>query len=253
MDYTVDKLARLAGITSRTLRYYDQIGLLRPAGTASNGYRFYGPEEVDRLQQILFYRELGMPLDEIRRLLDAPGFNREKALEEHLAALVAKRERMDILIANVRQTIRSLKGEEDMSDTEKFEGFKRRAHAENERRYGSELRRRYGDGIMDATGARFLDMSEGTYRKAEELDGEVVRLLKEAMEAGEPGGEAARLACGLHRQWLELYYPEGVYSKELHRSLGEMYETDERFRAYYDQEKEGLAAFFHHALELYCR
>ena len=76
-----------------TLRYYDQIGLLRPAGTASNGYRFYGPEEVDRLQQILFYRELGMPLDEIRRLLDAPGFNREKALEEHLAALVAKRER----------------------------------------------------------------------------------------------------------------------------------------------------------------
>lgn len=74
-----------------------------------------------------------------------------------------------------------------MSDTEKFEGFKRQAHAENKRRYGSELRRRYGDGIMDASGARFLDMSEGTYRKAEELDGEVVRLLKEAMEAGEPG------------------------------------------------------------------
>ena len=163
-----------------------------------------------------------MPLDEIRRLLDAPGFNREKALEEHLAALVAKRERMDILIANVRQTIRSLKGEEDMSDTEKFEGFKQRAHAENERRYGSELRRRYGDGIMDAAGARFLDMSEGTYRKAEELDGEVVRLLKEAMEAGEPGGKPPGSPAASTVSGSSSTIRRACIPRELHRSRGDV-------------------------------
>lgn len=253
MDYTVDKLAKLSGVTPRTLRYYDQIGLLRPAGTAPNGYRLYGDREVDLLQQILFYRELGLSLEDIRRLLYAPGFDRQAALEEHLTALIAKRERVDTLIGNVRKTLRSLKGEEFMTDKEKFEGFKRQALAENERQYGEEIRQKYGDAVVDAANARFRDMSAETVRKAEDLNREVIRLLKEAKTAGDPGGETARLACDLHREWLELHYPEGLYSKELHRSLGEMYEADERFKAYYDREGDGLAAFFHQALELYCR
>ncbi len=252
MEYTVDKLAKLSGVTPRTLRYYDQIGLLRPAGAASNGYRLYGDREVDLLQQILFYRELGMPLEDIRRLLYAPGFDRQAALEGHLTALIAKRERVDILIGNVRKTLRSLKGEH-MLDNEKFEGFKQQALEENERLYGAEVRKRYGDAAVDATNAKFRNMSADTGRKAEELNTEIIRLLREAMAADDPGGETARRACALHREWLELYYPPGLYSKDLHRALGEMYETDGRFRTYYDREADGLAAFFHRALDLYCR
>ncbi len=88
MEYTVQKLARLAGISPRTLRYYDEIGLLKPARINSSGYRIYGQEEVDRLQQILFYRELAVNLKDIRNILDSPSFNRTRALQDHRSKLL---------------------------------------------------------------------------------------------------------------------------------------------------------------------
>ena len=88
--YTVKELARLTGLTPRTLRYYDAVGLLCPCRGRENDYRFYGPQEVERLQQILLYRDMGLPLEEIKRLLDAPGFDREAALREHLDRLRAE-------------------------------------------------------------------------------------------------------------------------------------------------------------------
>ena len=84
--YTVKELARLTGLTPRTLRYYDSIGLLCPGRGRENDYRLYGSEEVDRLQQILLYRDMGVPLEEIKALLSAPDFDRERALREHLEA-----------------------------------------------------------------------------------------------------------------------------------------------------------------------
>lgn len=91
MEYTVNKLAKLAGISTRTLRYYDEIGLLSPVRMSSNGYRIYGKIEVDRLQQILFYRELGVPLDEIKKIISTKDFDGVTALQSHLTALLAKR------------------------------------------------------------------------------------------------------------------------------------------------------------------
>ena len=110
MEYTVSKLAKMAGVSRRTLRFYDEIGLLRPARVLGNGYRVYGREEVDLLQQILIYRELGVPLDKIRRIVQAPGFDRTAALREHLGALYAQKEKMEALIANVEKTIRATEG-----------------------------------------------------------------------------------------------------------------------------------------------
>lgn len=104
MEYTVQKLAQLAGISSRTLRYYDEIGILKPARTAS-GYRVYGPAEIDRLQQILFYRELGVELAGIKQILDSPSFDRVKALKEHRQKLLVRRAQLDQLIANVEKSI----------------------------------------------------------------------------------------------------------------------------------------------------
>ena len=95
MEYTIQKLAELAGVTTRTLRWYDQIGLLKPSRVAESGYRYYGRAEVDRLQDILYYRALGVELARIKECLDDPSFDRLAALRNHLAALEAERERLE--------------------------------------------------------------------------------------------------------------------------------------------------------------
>lgn len=124
MEYTVQKLGELAGISTRTLRYYDEIGILKPARINSSGYRIYSQKEVDRLQQILFYKELGVALDSIKKILLSPSFDNSAALKEHREKLLAKRQQLDILIANVDKTIASTERRIIMSDKEKFEGFK---------------------------------------------------------------------------------------------------------------------------------
>ena len=108
MEYTVKELSKISGISTRTLRYYDQIGLLVPPRLSSSGYRIYGESEVDILQQILFYRELGVSLDEIKKLLNAPDYDKEQSLQNHLDALVQKKARIESLINNVSTTIQSL-------------------------------------------------------------------------------------------------------------------------------------------------
>ena len=121
MEYTVKQLAALSGVTPRTLRWYDLEGLLKPLRRTDAGYRLYGPQEVDRLQQILFYRALDLPLAEIRTLLGRPDFDRQAALQSHLSALEARRAQLDALILTVKKT---LKGASMMSDLEKFECLK---------------------------------------------------------------------------------------------------------------------------------
>jgi DNA-binding transcriptional MerR regulator len=98
-------------ISPRTLRYYDKIGILKPARINSSGYRIYSKAEVDRLQQILFYKELGVSLDAIKEIITSPSYDRAKALREHREQLLDKRKRLDVLIANVEKTIASKKGE----------------------------------------------------------------------------------------------------------------------------------------------
>ena len=125
MEYTIHKLANLSGVTVRTLHHYDQIGLLCPMRMGSNGYRIYGEKEGDLLQRILFYRELGIPLKRIKQIINADDFHKEKELEEQLKTFIQKSARLDMLIVNLRKTLRTLKGEASMSDEEKFEGFKK--------------------------------------------------------------------------------------------------------------------------------
>lgn len=136
MEYTVQKLGLLAGVSTRTLRYYDEIDLLKPARINSSGYRIYGQQEVDRLQQILFYRELGVSLEEIKEILDSPTFDADRALREHREKLLERRAQLDALIANVDLTLAQREGTKTMSDKQKFEGFKQKLIDDNEAQYG---------------------------------------------------------------------------------------------------------------------
>lgn len=154
MEYTVQKLGSLAGVSTRTLRYYDEIGILKPARINSSGYRIYGQAEVDRLQQILFYRELGVNLDSIKDIVTAPSFDSGNALKVHREKLLEKRQQLDILIANVDKTIALTEGRITMSDKEKFEGFKQKMIDENEKKYGKEIREKYGKDTVEKSNAR---------------------------------------------------------------------------------------------------
>ena len=108
MEYTIKELSTISGISTRTLRYYDQIGLLVPPRLSSSGYRIYGENEIAVLQQILFYRELGVRLGEIKKLLDSPDYDKEESLQNHLDALMQKKARIETLIDNVSATIQLL-------------------------------------------------------------------------------------------------------------------------------------------------
>jgi len=250
VEYSSNKLSKLSGVSARTLRHYDEIGLLKPAWVASSGYRMYGQEEVAALQQILLYKELGFSLEDIKGLLELPDFNREQTFLCHLAELHKKRVRLDVLIDNVTKSIAAMKGELTMTDKEKFEGFQQSQIDQNERKYGAELRDKYGAEAVEASNAHWKGLTQEQYEAGEKLRLAIEETLKAALETGDPAGALAQEVCDLHRQWLGVFYPN--YSKAYHRGLAEMYLADARFRAHYDAIAPGAAAFLHDAILVYC-
>lgn len=123
---------------------------------------------------------------------------------------------------------------------------------ENEVRYGAEARKKYGAEAVGASLQKVKGMSDEAWARAQALSTEINETLKAALLEGDPAGETAQRACGLHRQWLCLFWPEGLYSRQAHRVLGESYVSDPRFTAYYNQIAPGCAAFLRDALNIYC-
>jgi DNA-binding transcriptional MerR regulator len=249
LEYTVQKLGRMAGISTRTIRYYDEIGILKPARINSSGYRIYGQAEVDRLQQILFYRELGVSLENIQDIVSEPSFNGLKALQEHRDKLLDKRNQLELLLANVEKTIALSEGRTTMSDTEKFAGFKQKMIDDNEAKYGKEIRAKYGDEQIDESNKKLQGMTQEQYAELEKLSASIMDTLKVALATGDTSGELAQKTADLHRQWLCYYWSS--YSKEAHAGIAQMYVEDERFTAYYDKLQPGAAVFLRDAILIY--
>lgn len=249
MEYTVQKLAKLAGVTGRTLRYYDEIGILKPARISASGYRIYGQAEVDKLQQILFYRELEIELESIQKIITAPSFDEVEALKEHRDKLLTKQKRLEGLIESVDRTLAAKEGRITMSDKEKFEAFKQNMINENEDKYGEEVRSKYGNDSIDKSNAKLKGMSKEQYEQGEKLGEEVLQVLNEAFQTGDPASDLAQKAADLHKQWLGLYWDS--YSKEAHAGLAQMYVDDERFTAFYDKKQPGSAKFLRDAILIY--
>ena len=249
MEYTVQKLGQIAGISTRTLRYYDEIGILRPSRINSSGYRIYGQVEVDMLQQILFYRELDMTLDSIKDIIMQPSFDAARALKEHRVKLLRKKDRLDLLISNIDKTIDLAEGRINMTDIEKFNGFKQKLVDDNERKYGAEIRSKYGDDIIDKSNSKVKGMSKSQMDEATWLAAEIIKTLEGAVKTGDPAGKLAQRAADLHRKWICLYWD--TYTKAAHVGLAQMYVDDERFTAYYDAKQPGTAAFLRDAILVY--
>ncbi|WP_159722779.1 MerR family transcriptional regulator [Enterococcus sp. CSURQ0835] len=231
MEYTIKQIAELSGVSARTLRYYDEIGLLLPKRLNSAGYRIYGKTQLDRLQQILFYRTLDFSLTTIKQILNAPDFDLTTALESQHQALLKKRQQLDTLLATVEKTLAYHKGEISMTEQEKFRAFKQQELTENEKEYGAELRESYGSDVIEAANQKRLALSQSDYEALQKTEMELLAQLQKYLR--EPTTELATRIFQLHRQWLQFSWP--TYSLKAHQGLAQMYVADPRFTAYYDE------------------
>jgi len=250
MEFTIKNLSEISGVSTRMLRHYDKINLLKPSRVAESKYRFYEQKQVDILQQILFYKELDFSLEEIKSLLAASDFDRTRAFAEHLSMLQKKRERFDTLISNVKKSIAAAKGEIKMTNHEKFEGFKQSLIAENEKNFGEEIRKKFGDNAIENSNAKIKNLSQEQFEESERLRIEFEKTIVAALETNDPAGEFAQKAFDLHRQWLCVFYP--AYDKKYHLGLADMYLADERFKKHYDKLAVGCAEFLHKAINVFC-
>ena len=248
MEYSIQELSRMAGISTRTLRYYDETGLLKPARVTQAGYRYYGTPEVDRLQQILYYRERGFQLHTIQKILQDRDFDKLRAMEDHLMALKQRQEETAALIRTVEQTIRHMKGECQMADREKFKALKKSLVQGNEIKFGAEARAKYGDAQVDAASKNMMGLSEEDFARWQALEQQILQELEQAVEAGLPvHSEKGREIAQLHRDWLRFTVPG--YTPAQHKGIAALYVADERFRQYYDRRISGCAQWLSDAVQ----
>jgi MerR family transcriptional regulator, thiopeptide resistance regulator len=240
--YTVSELARLSGVSVRTLHHYDEIGLLKPAHLGENGYRYYGREELLRLQQILFHRELGFPLADIRRVLDAPDFDRAAALRAHRDRLMAEARRCRALVKTLDATLAALEGATEMTDKAMYRGFPPEKQAEHE----AWLTDRFGPGVraeIDASKQRVETMTQGEFDAFQAEMTAVEADLAKAMADGLPAdGDSIGALVARHHAWVARGWnrqPDAA----AYRNLAAMYQDHPEFRAHYDNRAKGLTDY----------
>ena len=247
ITWTIGDLARMSGVTSRTLRHYDAIGLLAPSGAGAGGRRLYGRAELLRLQQVLVLRELGVPLATIAEILhDGADRGEPRMLErlrEHHEALLAERDRFDRLASTVEITITALTRGEDMAADKLYEGFG------DHRAYDAEARERWGDEPVEVGNAAWERMGPASQDEHERETVAISTGLAAAMADGAgPGDDRVQALATRHYAWVAAFWTP---SAATYAGLGQMYLDDTRFTAYYDAYAPGLAAYLARAMTIY--
>lgn len=237
---TVKELAELAGVTVRTLHHYDEIGLLVPRARTEAGYRLYDHDDLLRLQQIMFWRELGFTLTDIAAALDDPDYDRVEALREQRAELVRRHDDLGQILKAVDQTLAELEGGQRTDEEEMFVAF-------DHSQYEDEVKERWGD--TDAyrqSRERTTHMGKADFdRIAAENEAFVGRLAEAFTGGAAPDSDRAMDLAEQARLAIGQFYD---CSHEMHVNLGDMYVADPRFTATYDSHAEGLAAWFRDAI-----
>ena len=243
MAYSIKKIADLAGVTTRTLRYYDEIGLLTPAGVGENGYRYYDQGNLMRLQQILFFRELDVPLDDILLIMSQPDFNLVEALENHRTALKNRASRLEKLINTVDHTIDTIKGENAMKEQELFEGF-------DETKYEEEARQRWGHTPQYAESQRkWASYSKEQKQAIKEEGGQFAVRMVTTNPNAKPDDPDVQAAIGEYLAYFNKYFY--TCDAEFLRNLSDMWVADERFAINYERIREGGAKFLRDAVYIF--
>ncbi|MFD3327056.1 MerR family transcriptional regulator [Streptomyces sp. NPDC058701] len=244
MGYSVGQVAGFAGVTVRTLHHYDEIGLLSPSGRSHAGHRRYDDADLDRLQRVLFYRELGFPLDEVAVLLDDPESDPREHLRRQHALLSDRIARLQQMAAAVENAMEAQKMGINLTPEEKFEvfgDFDPDDHAEEvERRWG-------GTDAYAESQRRSAGYTKDDWQRIQDQADDLNRRLVALMDSGASAeSEQAMDLAEEHRGWITGNHYACSY--EMHTCLGEMYVADERFTAYYDALRPGLAVFVRDAI-----
>lgn len=241
--YTVKQLAKLAGVSVRTLHYYDEIGLLRPSVVGQNGYRYYDDEALFRLQQILFFREMDLELLQIKAILNQPSFDLVSALQAHRHALEARIARLQTLIGTVDTTIMHLVGEVTMSKKRIFTGFS----DEQQQHYEQEAIQRYGEARVRETTQRWSSYSAEQKEQILQEGGAIYQELAAQMPAGPQSPAVQALLVRWHQHLRAFYEP----SLDLLRGLGNTYHDHPDFNATFTAIDPDLPAFLQQAISHY--
>ena len=247
--YTVSEVAEMAGISVRALHHYDEIGLLRPAYTGDNRYRYYGEAELLRLQQILLHRELDIPLNEIGAILDAPGFDRLTALQQQRERIAAQAKRYAGLVRTIDRTIALLKGESAMVDAELYAGV---VSPQKQAEYEQWLIEHYGPG-MEAEIARSHEALAGRDMAAAMAELEPIEQgLAEALRRGlPPQSTSLDPMIERHRAWIASAWGRDC-SPEAYAGLADVYEHAD-FRKRYEAIETGFADYLVTAMRAWTR
>ncbi|EYE87520.1 MerR family transcriptional regulator [Fervidicella metallireducens AeB] len=248
--YKIKEVADMVGISVRTLHHYDEIGLLKPESITQAGYRLYTEKNLEKLQQILFFKELDFDLKTIKEILDDPDFDRKRALELHRQLLIKKRDRLNKIIECVENTIESAERGIKMSKENMFNAFDMSEIEKYQKKYAEETKQKYGHTnaykeSMEKTSKYTKNDWSDIMQKASEIYIEIASLMDRS-----PDDEDVQRAVKKWRQ----YITDNFYNctVDIFRGLGELYVSDERFKNNIDKIKEGLAEFLSEAIKIYC-
>ncbi|WP_127124465.1 MerR family transcriptional regulator [Pseudoflavitalea rhizosphaerae] len=249
MKYTVKKLAELAGVSVRTLHHYDQLGLLTPSARTEAGYRLYGEQELLRLQQILLYKEMDLPLPAIAGILDDPAFDLVAALQQHRAMLEERRDRAGLLLETVNKTIQKLTGGPDMiTNEELYAGFPK----ETAEAWRSEAMERWGKDTVEQSEQALRKMSKEDIEKLREEGSNITAGLLSLMQSDVSEPEVQKL---IHRHYLHILQWWGRKTDEdsldAYRGLSNLYLMDERYTCVDGKPNLAFTAFITKAMLFY--
>jgi MerR family transcriptional regulator, thiopeptide resistance regulator len=241
--FTVKQLSKMAGVTPRTLHHYDHIGLLRPSRVGENGYRYYGEEALLKLQQILFYRELDFPLDDIKKIMGRRDFDVVAALYSHKEALQKQIARLNRLLATVDKTINHIKGVKEMSQIELFKGFSE----EEQEKYALEAEKLYDPETVLASNKKWKSYSQAK-KDAILVEGNTIYV---DMIAVMPKGADSTEAQAIVERWRT--HMDYFWTPNLDQlaDLANNYNDDPRFKANFDKMHPKLAEFMREAVKVY--
>lgn len=247
MNYTVNKLAKLSGVSIRTLHFYDEIGLLKPASRRDNNYRYYEEEQLLILQQILFFRELGFKLDDIQKILNSDDFDKVKALQSHKKILKQNLERTKKLLNTIDKTISHLNGRTKMIDKEMYEGFDAKKQLE------------YENYLVNSgkVSQQLLDQGKETvkhwnkedwgkfHKEGDEINKSLVSLIEKNCAVS--SAEVQKL-IQRHYDWVKMCWTP---NRESYIGLSDLYLEHADFKSFYEKYHPKLLKFLSSAMKIF--
>lgn len=258
MYYTISEVAQMSGLSTRTLRYYDEIGLLRPTKNQDNDYRLYCSTDLEKLQTIMFLKEMGLSLKNIKQWIQDKEVDLSKILKEQRFQIVAQVRKYQAILNLLDDTIKHYEEGIHMPDNEKFNAFKQGKLKENEVLYGEELKEKYTESDIKEANQHFSHLTEMEYQTAQDQE----KIIKEGLQLlisdnvalhQLKDNQEAKKVFEAHKTWLKIM--SGRYSKDYHQAMADLYVSDERFDQYY-QNLTGQAqatTYLSHIIKLYAK